>query len=182
LSAPKITPAKWNLYFEFLMKWEGEVLENVPGDAGGLTKFGIDQRAHPGVDIAALTRDDAKRVHLQDYFQTDAARLPEPFNYAFFDMAMNAGNRAAVKTLQRAVGSSEIDGAYGPKTQRDVDNYFRRVTPAEFMLRYHTEREAYYRRLAWGSAKLARFLNGWLNRTMSSKKWCIARLREEGAA
>ena len=179
MSAPRITPAKWDLYFEFLMKWEGEVLENVPGDAGGLTKFGVDQRAHPGVDIAALSRSDAKRVHLEDYFKTDAGRMPEPFNYAFFDMAMNAGNRAAVKTLQRTVGA-EPDGSWGPKTQRAVDAYFQRVAPAEIMLRYHTEREAYYRRLVWGNPKNAKFLNGWLNRTTSSKKWCIARLREEG--
>jgi lysozyme family protein len=37
------------------------IAERDPDDPGGLTKFGIDQRSHPTVDINALRLEQAKQ-------------------------------------------------------------------------------------------------------------------------
>ena len=37
-------------------------------DPGGETKFGISKRAHPDLDIANLTRDQAGAVYRRDYW------------------------------------------------------------------------------------------------------------------
>ena len=175
-SCPK--PEGWEDYYQFLLRWEGRELENVPGDAGGLTKYGVDQRSHPGVDIAGLSEATASVIHLQDYCKTDAGKLPEPLSFLFFDMAMNAGNSAAVKCLQRVTGVSNVDGVWGKRTQTAVDNYFLIKTPLQFVHAYSEERERHYKNLAFTRAKLAKFLNGWLNRTASCKAWIADNLKE----
>src|SRR6478735_11274468 len=50
-------------YFDWLVPWEGAAYENVPGDPGGPTKYGIDQRSHPDVNIRALTKEQAKAIY-----------------------------------------------------------------------------------------------------------------------
>ena len=39
-----------------------------PDDLGGTTNYGISQAAHPEVDIASLTLEDAKYIYLSDYW------------------------------------------------------------------------------------------------------------------
>ena len=39
-----------------------------PDDRGGMTKFGISQRAHPELDIPNLTKEEAKQVYFEDYW------------------------------------------------------------------------------------------------------------------
>ena len=41
-------------------------LVNDPQDPGGVTKFGISQRAYPALDIRALSLDDAKAIYQRD--------------------------------------------------------------------------------------------------------------------
>jgi len=41
----------------WLFKWEGTYYEDDKDDPGGATKFGIDQRSHPHVDIRNLTAE-----------------------------------------------------------------------------------------------------------------------------
>lgn len=44
----------------FCLKWEGgDKITDDPRDPGGLTKFGISQRAYPNEDIRKLTRGRA---------------------------------------------------------------------------------------------------------------------------
>lgn len=77
-------------------------------DAGGETKFGISKRAHPELDIAALTLDDARAIYRAEYW--DAHRLgelPDRIAVAVFDGAVNSGPRAAIAWLQRALGAPD---------------------------------------------------------------------------
>lgn len=46
----------------WILKAEGGE-SNDPADPGGLTKYGISQRAHPTVNISALTENDAIEIY-----------------------------------------------------------------------------------------------------------------------
>lgn len=87
-----------------------------PRDLGGLTKYGISQRAYPHVDIRALTADDAKDIYYRDYWlPVHGDDLPRGVALALFDMAVNSGVDGAVKTAQRSLGLP-VDGVIGPNT------------------------------------------------------------------
>lgn len=91
-----------------------------PKDPGGETKYGISKRAHPSVNIKALTPDQAGAIYKTDYWnpvQGDA--LPAGVALIVFDMAVNQGVKAASLTLQAAVGA-KVDGSIGIKTLQSV--------------------------------------------------------------
>ena len=97
----------------------GDTVTNDPADPGGLTKWGISQRAHPALDIANLTREQALDIYTRDYWHR--CRCDELSLGALgvalmvFDSAVNLGTGAAAKLLQRAVNVS-VDGVLGPTT------------------------------------------------------------------
>lgn len=146
-------------YFQFLLKWEGEVYENNANDPGGPTKFGIDQRSHPRVNIRRLTKEQAKNIYAADYWNAIAGdQLPQPLCYAVMDCAVNCGRTQAVKWLQRALGVSD-DGRLGPVTLAAAKkaNAF---TAARTVLQ---KRHDHYVILA-KKPQFKTFLKGWLNR------------------
>lgn len=101
--------------FSFVLKYEGGLSDN-PLDAGGLTKFGISQRAYPMVDIRNLTEDQAKEIYQQDYWERcNCGDLPPALGFLLFDSAVNQGPTAAIRALQRALGV-KADGVLGPVT------------------------------------------------------------------
>ena len=81
---------------KFTLSWEGEGGKASPGDPGGLTKWGISQRAHPSVGVANLTREQAIEIYREDYWdRLGCEGLPAPLDVALFDTAVNVGvNRA----------------------------------------------------------------------------------------
>lgn len=101
--------------FYILLGHEGGYV-NDPKDRGGETKYGISKRAYPGEDIANLTVERAKALYLRDYWgPAGCDAVPHGIRFDLFDMAVNSGVKAAVKTLQKAAGA-EPDGVLGPKT------------------------------------------------------------------
>ena len=61
---------RFEAMIDFVLQWEvvkdrqGNVIaEDDPDDPGGLTKYGIDQRSHPNVDIRNLTEEEAKDIY-----------------------------------------------------------------------------------------------------------------------
>lgn len=110
----------WEKVIEFVLAYEGGLTDD-PTDPGGLTNFGISQRAYPDLDIRALTVNDAKKIYKRDYW--DACRcgeMPEPFAICLFDAAVNMGVRKAIKILQVAL-RLHPDGIIGPKTMDAVN-------------------------------------------------------------
>ena len=61
-----------------------------PGDPGGATKFGISARAHPGVDIATLTRDAAVSIYWREWWL--------PFGFAQLPAAIAAKTTVVAET------------------------------------------------------------------------------------
>src|ERR1700679_343274 len=76
------------------------ITEDVPGDSGGLTKYGVDASSHPGVDIAGLTASSAELIYWQDMCAGQSQRLPGRLTYYHFDCEVNLGSLAAIKILQ----------------------------------------------------------------------------------
>lgn len=73
----------------------GEVVsEHVAGDAGGTTKYGIDQRDHPGVNIDRLSEADAVEIyHKTEWTRARCGEYPARLAIALFDCAVNPGMR-----------------------------------------------------------------------------------------
>src|SRR5438046_10527691 len=65
------------------------VAENVSGDSGGVTKYGIDASSHPGVDIENLTRDQAIEIYHQEWHWRNMDALPEKLAIACFGVFVN---------------------------------------------------------------------------------------------
>lgn len=123
--------------FEFLLEWEGTEYECDPADPGGATKYGIDQRSHPHVDIRVLTEENARFIYEQEWTDSLAAHLDPPLASLYFDAEVNCGRASA-----RRFAQGNADAA----TQLE-------------------RRRRYYRGLADEHPGMRKFLHGWINRT-----------------
>lgn len=150
---------------DFVLKWEtvfdakgNPIAEHDPDDPGGLTKFGIDQRSHPNVDIRRLTKADASAIYHRDYWlPVRADDLPFPVGEVVFDIAVNNGKSRAAKWLQQILGVPQ-DGYIGPVTLDAVSQ----ANPHTVAARLIAKRSGFYKAIARG--RKAKFLKGWLNR------------------
>ena len=100
---------------DFVLSAEGGLVDD-PSDPGGLTNFGISQRAYPSLNIRQLTLADAKALYRKDYWdRCSCDKLPEAIALVVFDAAVNQGVNAAIRMLQRSLNVKE-DGVIGPAT------------------------------------------------------------------
>ncbi len=135
--------ARFLAFMPFIFRWEGETLEIDGDDPGGMTKFGIDARSHPGVDIKNLTKAMALAIYWKEWQQAGCESMPSPFAEIFFNCAVNMG-------LGRA---RQFARAY--------------TDPRAFL----AVQEHFYRQLARSGPRRAKYLKGWLNRTAALRKW-----------
>ena len=110
---------------EVVLHHEGGYV-NDPKDPGGETNFGIAKRSHPDVDIKNLTKDGAKEIYKEHYWDKNKVEsLPEDLRHIYFDMCVNQGRGRAVKIMQRAANAKGadlvVDGGMGPKTIAAMD-------------------------------------------------------------
>ena len=155
---------------EFLVAVQGVLAEeggdsSNPADAGGVTRFGISARAHPGLDIATLTRDGAVKIYWNEWWlRFGFEQLPAAIAVKTFDLAVNMGGSNAIECLQRALRASGVpvteDGAMGPATALAAA----RADPAALMSAMRSEFAAHYRLIAAKQNRDQEFLKGWLNR------------------
>lgn len=149
--------------------------ENVPGDKGGLTKYGISQAAFPNLDIANLTYNDAVRIYAEGmWVDSKANLLPRPLNALTFDLRVTSGPKNAIRILQRAVGTAD-DGIWGPKTLAAAEKACS-TTPKmlEATMLFTQKRIAYYQAIVQNNSSQAKFLNGWINRAVKSQAFSLA--------
>ena len=141
-----------------------------PADPGGATNFGISARQHPGLDIAALTRDSAIKIYWREWWlKFGFARLPAAAAAKTFDLAVNIGPAHAIECLQRALRACghrvSEDGSLGAETTVASA----RADSVALIPALRSEAASYYRvtaALARGPRQNAdrEFLTGWLNR------------------
>lgn len=141
---------------ELIFKHEGGLVDH-PSDPGGLTNFGISQRAYPDLNIRGLSKPGAAAIYHRDYWlKIKGDDLPGAVALSVFDMAVNSGVIRSIKIMQRCLGLKE-DGIIGPKTMEAV-----LATPRYTMIeKYRKERQKYYESLAGFKT----FGKGWTRRT-----------------
>jgi lysozyme family protein len=121
----------FDIAFERLIGHEGGYV-NDPRDPGGETKYGISKRAHPAEDIAGMTLARAKQIYMHNYWgPAGCDALPAAVKFDVFDMAVNSGVKAAIKTLQQAVGETP-DGVLGPLTLQAAQSFSAAGAAARF--------------------------------------------------
>lgn len=147
-------------------------LVNDPDDPGGLTKYGISQRAFPHLNIKDLKLEDAKRIYYDKYYMRpiNLKQFPYRTRLALFDANVNHGPNASFKLLQEAINSIskaelKVDGIFGPKTKTAIENL-------DDMLLFNSiimHRERLFRKIA-SSPRMLKFLKGWINRLKSLQR------------
>jgi lysozyme family protein len=100
---------------DFVLSAEGGLVDD-GSDPGGLTKFGISQRAYPNLNIAALTIGEATALYRKDYWNVCSCdKLPPGIAFVVFDAAVNQGAGTSIRMLQSSLNVSQ-DGVFGPAT------------------------------------------------------------------
>ena len=145
---------------EVVLHHEGGYVHD-PKDLGGETNFGIAKRFYPNEDIKNLTKDRAKDIYKQDYWDKNKVEsLPEQLRHIFFDMCVNQGKSRGVKILQRAANAKgknlKVDGGLGPKTIAAMDGVE--------LDRVRAYRIKYYADLVTRKPDLEKFYYGWFRR------------------
>lgn len=138
------------------------VTENVPGDPGGPTKYGIDQNSHAHVEIENLTFEDALAIYFSGIWKSCRGALLHPnVAISLCDAAINCGNERAIKWMQEAAGftGDDVDGIFGPDTLRQVQS----SDPRDIANGINTLRDHYYTIEVRESLR-EHFLAGWENR------------------
>jgi lysozyme family protein len=147
---------------EVVLEHEGGYV-NDPKDPGGETNFGIAKRSHPDVDIKNLTKDGAKEIYKEVYWDGNKVEsLSEDLRHIYFDMCVNQGKGRAVKILQHAANAKgdglKVDGGLGPKTigaMKGVE-----------LDRVRAYRVKYYADLVTRKPDLEKFYFGWFRRAL----------------
>ena len=157
--------------WEKTMGWEGGgVLHHNRNDPGGLTKWGISQRAFPNEDIAGLHFQRAQLLAYTRYWAVvHAGSLPPALRWPVFDMAFNAGPATSTKLLQRSINlCNESSGNLLPHLVEDGDvgpitlAALKRHGAAKLTTVFEGYRAKHYITLAENSP--TPFIYGWLRR------------------
>ena len=160
----------------------------VKGDAGGATNFGVSLRFLEGVfsadvtvdidkdgdvdkhDIKALSKEKAQEIYYKHFWLKNKCDLisNEIIANKFFDMSVNMGLVQAAKLLQRSLNHFKLfniveDGKIGPKTLQAANQ----VHPEQLLHVMRKECECFYLRLVEQKPQYKKFLKGWLNRALS---------------
>ncbi len=163
--------AIFNTAIKPLLLREGfDKITDVPGDFGGLTKFGISQKAYPKLNIRELTAEIAASIYKRDYWDSiegDKIQNQE-IAEAIFDAAVNHGVSRSVIIVQQTLNVPHItvDGIFGNKTLNDLNNRIS-TTPIEILLyQLVLNRLRFYSNVVTKNKTQLKFLHGWLNRAL----------------
>jgi len=175
--------ANFDLYFPKEVAFEGSAYENVPGDTGGCTKFGLTlddlkefilDTDHNGVfnceDVKAISREQAHSVLKKlywDYFKADD--IPEQSLAEFIvDSGLNQGRVLIVKYIQNLLGV-EVDGHFGPKSFQFLLDRIKIDQGKATFNQLYAKRYERYKAIVANNASQNKFYAGWINRLNSIK-------------
>jgi len=123
----------------------------------------VAKRSHPDVDIKNLTKDGAKEIYKEHYWDGNKVdELPKELRHIYFDMCVNQGKSRAVKIIQRAANAKgadlKVDGGLGPMTLRAI------LKSNVELQRVRAYRIKYYADLVTRKPDLEKFYYGWFKR------------------
>lgn len=151
-----------------ILKHEGGFV-NHPSDPGGMTNLGVTKKVWEEwvgktVDekaMRALTPEVVSPMYRKRYWDAvKADDLPDGLDYLMFDFAINAGPGRAIKTMQKAIGTTP-DGVIGAKTMQALKD----ANQSELVAKFSAEKEAFYRSLP----TFGTFGKGWMRRVAEAK-------------
>ena len=153
---------KFDDIIEVVLEHEGGYV-NDPKDPGGETNFGIAKRSHPDVDIANLTKEEAKEIYYENYWtENKVPWVSDELKHIYFDMCVNQGRGRAVKILQKAANAKgadlKVDGGMGSKTLEAMKGVE--------LDRVRAYRVKYYADLVTRKPDLEKFYFGWFRRAL----------------
>lgn len=178
----------FNEFYRRVLEHEGRVNEDVPGDNGGPTRWGITifdfadavgkkvpvkkvgkewviDRASPKFaplrdELFAVTEEWIKNRYRTKYWDSIRAdELPRGVDLAVADFGVNAGESLAVKYLQRICGNAET-GRMDDETLREAA-----AIPAPELINHFCDmRVDFYEAIIRRNPKQIKFKRGWLNR------------------
>jgi len=169
--------AKFNDYWPTLVEWEGAAYENVPGDSGGPTKYGVtlEDWKHYGVDqnadgifdykdvqliTAAQAMDIAKKKYW-DLFGADQW-TNQSIAELVVDGSYNQGFGWMAPTVQKLLGL--VPGPYGPKTIGAINGVASPSILFEMIKKARIDR---YNKIIANNPSQEKFRKGWMNRVNS---------------
>jgi len=144
-------------FIPFILEWEGSEYENDPDDPGGETKFGIDKRSHPGVDIKHLTEEGATAIYFGEWLKGGYEHMDPALGEARFNTAVNAG-----------IGQDHANEAR-MELQKEIEKWTIDLPGMESSV-YIDEQENFYRRLVAQKPNFGKYLHGWLNRLVALRE------------
>lgn len=138
-------------FIPFIFKWETEYnkdgsvrTEHDPDDPGGTTRYGIDKRSHPRVDIESLSKEQATEIYYEEWVHAGCEDMAPNLGEVYFNACVNAGTGRANKLLSES-----------------------NANPSAFL----DAQEGFYRRLADQKPVMQKYLKGWLNRTRDLRRF-----------
>lgn len=134
--SPDLMTSRFLAIFPWIIEHEGTTYEQDPDDPGGATKYGIDARSHPGVDIRNLDLDTAQEIYWSEWKREECEVLSYPLGEIFFNCCVVSGYAEAREILSRS------------------------ATPALFL----DDHDHVYRMIAMRRPSSQKYLAGWLNR------------------
>jgi lysozyme family protein len=171
--------ANFEKYFPTLVEWEGAAFENVPGDNGGPTKYGVilsewiaqgwDKDNDGDIDVEDLKKinaNDAQAIAKSHYWDRLNGDLINNQSIAAFivDFAYNCGVSTAAKKTQEVLGLDQ-DGKLGPHSVSAINE----ADQEDLFNKLKARREKYYHAIVDNNPSQSKFLKGWLNRNDSFK-------------
>ena len=142
---------------------------NHPKDPGGETNKGVTKRVYEKwcieqdlfqKEMKDLKISDVAPIYKNNYWdRIKADSLPHGVDLCVFDFSVNAGTGRGAKYLQTIVGAVS-DGAIGPNTLRQVDEFVALRGEEDLVVAYSDARRRYYKKLKTFDT----FGRGWLRR------------------
>lgn len=162
--------SQFDLAIEIVLKHEGGLVDN-PADPGGLTNFGISQKAFPDVDIRGLTKEAAAEIYLNKYWTPHnfEAITSQAVATKVFDMSVNMGPVAAIRILQQALdfflaGPIVADGKIGPGTASAAEHACDLVGDDGVLKELRARYAKYHAEICINNPDRKVFLLGWMRR------------------
>lgn len=154
--------ANFEQVFKLVIENEGGFSNDV-SDNGGLTKFGVSQKAYPNEDIQNLTLERAKFLYKRDYW--DRIKGDDIYSQkiaeSIFDFAVNGGVGTSSKLAQRVIGVTD-DGSIGSNTIASLNSFNEKLFISLFTIK-KIER---YRDICLKDSTQKKFFFGWIVRAL----------------
>jgi lysozyme family protein len=137
-----------------------------PTDAGGRTRYGISERAHPEAwKSGPPTQEMARQIYAREYVAPfDGLRdvhIDERVRVALIDDAVLSGVKTSIRSLQRVLGV-EVDGWIGPETITaaiQADGQW-------LLIRLVQARALRITRIVQNDPTQLKYLSGWITRSL----------------